>query len=648
MNIEEKSINALRILGVDAINKAKSGHPGIVLGAAPIIEALFTKHLNTTATNDSWFNRDRFVLAAGHGSALLYSILHFFGYYDLDDLKELRQLHSKTPGHPEFGSRGIDATSGPLGQGIAMACGMAIAETQLSARYNKEYFDLINHYTYVICGDGDLQEGVTQEAMSLAGHLKLGKLIVLYDSNDIQLDGEVALSNTENVKNKYEAMGWQYLLVSDGNDYVAIDEAIKEAKLCLDKPTIVEIKTIIGYGSPLAGMNKVHGAPLLEEKTVSLRQALGWENEPFDIPVDVYDYFKAAQKRGKEAYEKWNLLFEQYLQAYPKEGQELRDLMYNQYRIDFSLLKRYESGTSLATRNASGEAISQLSILYPTLIGGSADLASSCMAKGADGNYSASNRLGRNINYGVREHAMGAITNGLVLHGGMKAFSGGFFVFSDYMKPAMRMAALMSIPSIFVFSHDSIAVGEDGPTHEPIEQLTGLRSIPNMIVIRPCDANETVNAWCYAMQANLPITIVTTRQKLPVLENVSYEGLVKGGYVMSPEKGELDGCLIACGSEVSLALKVQAELEKEEIYVRVVNMPSSNLFDRASSSYRESVIPKDCKTLAIEMGSSLGWYKYAQNVFGIDTFGASAPMDELINSYGFTVQNIVNVYKNMK
>lgn len=647
MNIETKAINALRILGVDSINKAKSGHPGIVLGAAPIISTLFTRHINITASEDRWFNRDRFVMAAGHGSALLYALLHFYGYYELNDLKELRQLHSKTPGHPEFGSRGIDATSGPLGQGIAMGAGMAIAETYLASRYNKKEFNIVDHYTYVLCGDGDLQEGVTQEAISLAGHLKLGKLIVLYDSNDIQLDGKVSLANSENIKDKYEAMNWQYILVEDGNNCDSIDAAIKEAKAMTDKPTIIEVKTVIGYGSPLAGLNKVHGAPLLEEKTKVLRENLGWDYEPFDIPVDVYDFFKDAQKRGFEECSKWHLLFDEYEKKYKDEAKELKDLIQNQFKINFDLLKKYNVGDVLPTRNASGLAIEEISSQYKGLIGGSADLASSCMARGADGNYDASNRGGRNINYGVREHAMGAITNGIVLHGGLKAFSGGFFVFSDYMKPAIRMAALMEIPSIFVFSHDSIAVGEDGPTHEPIEQLLGLRSIPNLTVLRPCDANETVYAWKYATESNNPTVIVTSRQKLPVLENVSYEGLIKGGYIISEEKGPLDGVLVAAGSEVALALKVQEMLAKEYIFVRVVNMVSTNLFDRASKSYRETIIPNNCKSLAIEMGSSLGWYKYTKNVFGIDTFGASAPMEKVIESYGFTAENIVKVYKNI-
>lgn len=648
MNIEQKAINALRILGVDAINKAKSGHPGIVLGCAPIMEALFTRHLRITSESDNWFNRDRFVMAAGHGSALLYSMLHFYGYYELEDLKNLRQYDSKTPGHPEFGSRGIDATSGPLGQGIAMATGMAIAETNLAAKFNKAGYNVVDHYSYVICGDGDLQEGVTQEAMSLAGHLGLGKLIVLYDSNDIQLDGRVENTNSENVKNKYEAMGWQYLYVLDGNNVDDIDKAIVLAKEELNRPTIIEVKTVIGYGSPLAGLNKVHGAPLLEEKTNALRETLGWTEGPFDIPADVYEYFKEKSKLGEAAYNEWNSLMAAYGLEYPVDAKLLKDLFNNTFEIDFSNLPVYASGTELATRNAVGEGLTKLASAYPTLIGGSADLASSCMAKGVDGDYSKDNRLGRNIWYGVREHAMGAITNGIVLHGGAKAFSGGFFVFSDYMKPSMRMAALMNIPSLFIFSHDSIAVGEDGPTHEPIEQLTGLRCIPNMTVIRPCDVNETINALKYAMVTAEPVTLVTSRQKLPVLSNTSYDGLCQGAYVISPEDGELDGCLIACGSEVDLAIKAQALLKAEGINVRVVNMPSSNLFDKADEAYKEEILPCGVKKLAIEMGSSMSWYKYASDVLGIDTFGKSAPMGVLIKEYGFTPENVVNFYKNIK
>ncbi len=648
MNIEQKAVNALRILGVDAINNAKSGHPGIVLGAAPIVSSLFRNHMNITANDEKWFNRDRFVLAAGHGSALLYSMLHFMGYLELTDLQKFRTLNSKTPGHPEFGMRGIDATSGPLGQGIGMALGMAIAETHLASRYNKPMFDIVDHYTYCLCGDGDLQEGVTQEAMSLAGHLGLGKLVVLYDSNDIQLDGSVSLTNTEDIKAKYEAMGWQYIKVTDGNDCEAISNAIKEARNEVNKPSLIEVKTVIGFGSPLAGLNKVHGAPLLDEKTDELRKTLEWEYKPFVMPFEVYDYYEPAKDRGNTLCTSWNNLVTQYKVAYPELGEEFNNVIKNQCKIDFDMFGKYEVGSEVPTRNVTKDVISKIYAAYPNLIGGSADLASSCMAMGANGDYSKENRLGCNINYGVREHAMGAITNGLVLHGGTKAFSGGFFVFSDYMKPAMRMAALMEIPSIFVFSHDSIAVGEDGPTHEPIEQLVGLRSIPNMIVLRPCDANECVNAWNFATQSSLPTTIVTTRQKVRTLENVNYEGLTKGGYVISPEAGKLDGCLIASGSEVSLAIDVQKALEKERIYVRVVNMVSSNLFDKTNQKYRDSVIPTNCKTLAIEMGSSLSWYKYAKNVFGIDTFGASAKMEVLIEQFGFTVKNLVKVYKNIK
>lgn len=648
MNIEQKACNALRVLGVDMINKAKSGHPGIVLGAAPIIEALFSKHINITASDDTWFNRDRFVMAAGHGSALLYSILHFFGYYELDDLKEFRQYHSKTPGHPEFGGRGIDATSGPLGQGIAMATGMAIAETHLASRYNKEFFNVVDHYTYALCGDGDLQEGVTQEAMSLAGHLKLGKLIVLYDSNDIQLDGEVNLSNTENVKAKYESMGWQHILVTDGNNPEAISDAITEAKKEASKPSIIEVKTVIGYGSPVAGMNKAHGNPLMEEKTAVLRENLEWNNEPFDIPNDVYDYFQEPQKRGKESYIKWNNLFEQYTRMYEEEAIELRNLAKNQYKIDLTAIHNYEVGSEIATRNACGDALDTLAKVYPGLIVGSADLKASCMVKVSGPDYSDINRDGRNISYGVREHAMGAITNGITLHGGLRAVSGGFFVFSDYMKPAIRMACLMDIPSIFVFSHDSIAVGEDGPTHEPIEQLVGLRAIPNLIVIRPCDANEMNNAMKFAVEASQPVCVVSSRQKLRVLDNVSYDGLVKGGYIISKENGPLDGTLVATGSEVDLAIQAQRLLEEENIYVRVVNMVSTNLYDRTSSNYREAIIPSDKKSLAIEMGSSLGWYKYAKNVYGVDTFGEGAPMKKVIEAFGFTASNIAQIYKNIK
>lgn len=648
--IDQKCINAIRMLGVDAINKAKSGHPGIVLGAAPMIYTLFSRHLRVSAENPKWFNRDRFILSAGHGSAMLYAMLHLAGFdIDVEDLKEFRQLGSLTPGHPEYNhTPGVDATTGPLGQGISMIAGMALAEEFLAAKYNKDGLNVVDHYSYAICGDGDLQEGVTQEAMSLAGHLGLGKMIVLYDSNDIQLDGAVTNANSENVKQKYESMNWQYLYVADGNDIDAIDKAIIEAKKEKSKPTIIEIKTVIGFGAPTQGTNKVHGAPIGEADANELRKSLNWEYEPFVVPQDVYQ--ECSEKiwaRGIHEEKLWGLLVEEYIEKNQEIGNEFLDLVNDRFDIDFSKLSSYEIGTNEATRATSGKVIAELSNLCQTFIGGSADLTASTKAKGADGNFTKENRLGRNINYGVRENAMGSIANGITLHGGIKTFTGAFFVFSDYMKPALRMASLMSIPTIFVFSHDTIAVGEDGPTHEPIEQMVGIRAIPNMNVMRPCDANEVKYSWMYAMKSKtMPTTILLTRQNLEVMKETSYENVSKGGYVISPEKGNLDGVLIAAGSEVGLAIKAQEELEKEGIHTRVVSMVSTNLFDLQDKKYQETVLPKGVKKLAIEMGSTIGWYKYADDVMGIDTFGTSAPITKIIPHYGFTVENVVKRFKN--
>jgi transketolase len=653
MNIQEKAINTIRILSVDQINKAKSGHPGIALGAAPMIFTLYTGIMKVAPKNVDWFNRDRFILSAGHGSSMLYSVLHLSGFdLSIDDLKQFRQLNSKTPGHPEYGHvPGVEVTTGPLGQGISMAVGMAITESFLAAKYNVEGFDVVDHYTYALCGDGDLQEGVAQEAMSLAGRLKLGKLILLYDSNDIQLDGKVSMTNSENVKAKYESMNWQYIRVNDGNDIDAIKKAIKKAQKETTKPTIIEVKTIIGYMSPLAGLSDVHGAPLGEEKTKVLRTNLEYKAEPFEVDDDVYEYFrKHVYTKGERARLKWNRLMKEYKVAHPELYHELTNAIEGKVDIDYNSIPLYPVGKKEATRNTSGKVIDLLSKQVPTLIGGSADLTKSTKAKGSDGNYDYDNRTGRNINFGVREHAMGAIVNGMTVHGGVKAFSGAFFVFSDYMKPALRMASIMNVPSIFVFSHDTVAVGEDGPTHEPIEQLTGLRTIPNMNVIRPCDANETIFAWRVALESTTtPTSIILTRQDLPTLENTSYEGVRRGGYIISKEKGRMDGIIIAAGSEVELAIKAQAELEKENIHVRVVSMPSTNLFDKQSKTYRNTILPeKMTKRLAIEMGATSGWYKYASTVYGIDTFGISGQLEDVIKYFGFTVENIVKIYKEIK
>ena len=645
--IKNKSVNAIRILGVDAINNANSGHPGIVLGAAPMVYSLFTNHLNVNVKNPNWFNRDRFILSAGHGSAMLYAVNHLVGYnITIEDLKNFRKL-GNTPGHPEYGhTEGVETTSGPLGQGISNAVGMAIAEEHLAARFNKEDIKIVDHYTYALVGDGDLQEGVALEAMSLAGHLGLGKLIVLFDSNDIQLDGPVNLAYSEAHQAKFEAMNWHYILVKDGNDLLEISNAINEAKKVLDKPTIIEIKTEIGFGATKAGTSSVHGSPLGQD-IETVRKNLNWEYKPFEIPEDVYNDFKEkVTNRGINKYNEWNKTLKDYQNKYPNDFKLFDEFINGKINIDLNDFK-FDLEKPQATRNVSGKVIDILSAKYLNLIGGSADLASSTKAKGADGNFTINNRLGRNINYGVREHAMGAIANGIVLHGGLKTFTGAFFAFSDYMKPTLRLAAIMNIPTIFVFTHDSVAVGEDGPTHQPVEQLAGLRSIPNLNVIRPADTNEVVAAWKVAMESQNPTSIILTRQNVANYETTSYEGLVKGAYIVGKEKNKLDGILLASGSEVELAMKTKELLLKENIDVRVVSMPSMFLFDKQDKKYQEEILPKGVKTLAIEMASPMPWYKYTNNVYGIESYGLSAAGDVVLKELGFVPENIKDVFKNI-
>lgn len=646
----EQSINAIRFLGMDAINKANSGHPGIVLGAAPIMYALYSRHMNVTPSNPTWFNRDRFVLAAGHGSAMLYATLHLAGYkLGMDDLKDFRQLNSLTPGHPEYmHTEGIDSTSGPLGQGIAMAAGMALAETHLAAKYNRDGHKIVDHYTYALCGDGDLQEGVTQEAMSLAGHLGLGKLIVLYDSNDIQLDGPTSLASSEDVKDKYEAMGWHYILVRNVNKMFSIDEAIHIAK-GTRQPTIIEVKTVIGYGSKVAGLSAAHGSPIGIEETNSMRKSMNYPSKAFEVEDVVYEDFKTKTKnRSDEVLSAWEDTFADYKKAYPEASAELQAIMNNEITADIeSVLGTYEIGTNEASRVTGGNILNKLAEAIPALIGGSADLTKSTKAKGINGDFTKENRLGRNINYGVREHAMAAMVNGMTLHH-MRGFSGAFFVFSDYLKPSARMAAIMGLPSLFVFSHDSVAVGEDGPTHEPVEQLSMFRTMPNINLLRPCDANETNYSFRLALETqDKPSVVILSRQNLEVKVATKYEDFKRGAYVISDAK-DFEGILIAAGSEVGLAIDTQAALAKEGINVRVVSMPSMDIFKYESKEYQESVLPASCtKRLAIEMGSPDLWYRFANNVHGIETFGVSAPGGTAIKHFGFTTENIAKIYKNI-
>ena len=656
--MSQKSVNAIKVLGVDAINKAKSGHPGIVMGAAPMAYSLFTKHLRVNPKKTDWINRDRFVLSAGHGSMLLYSLLHLSGFEDvsLEEVKNFRQWGSKTPGHPEFGhTKGIDATTGPLGQGISTAVGMALAERYLAAKYNKEGYDLFDHYTYVICGDGDIMEGVASEASSFAAVQKLNKLVVLYDSNDICLDGETKDAFSENVRTRYEAYGWNTILVEDGANVEAVNVAIEQAKKS-DKPTLIEVKTIIGAGSPnRQGTNGVHGAPLGDEETALFRKEIGWENEPFDIPADVYADFKAnVADRGENEYTKWEKLYADYKAAYPELAKELEEVL---SREDISRLSKESFsfknvGEAQATRNSSQDAINSVAAVLPTFFGGSADLSHSNMTfiKG-DNLQDDAHRTERNVQFGVREFAMATVLNGLMLHGGVRVFGGTFFVFSDYLKGALRLSALQNLPVTYVFTHDSIAVGEDGPTHEPIEHLASLRTIPNTYVFRPADATETQAAWYLSQKTNdRPTSIVLTRQNLQILENSSFEKVAKGAYVVYETAADFDTILIATGSEVALAIDVARELEKDGSKVRVVSMPSVELFEEQSKEYKEELLPLNIRRrVSLEMGNSALWYKYVGLdglAIGIDKFGASAPANKVIEEYGFTVEAVVEKIKN--
>ena len=656
--MSQKSVNAIKVLGVDAINKAKSGHPGVVMGAAPMAYSLFTKHLRVNPKKTDWINRDRFVLSAGHGSMLLYSLLHLSGFEEvsLEEVKNFRQWGSKTPGHPEFGhTKGIDATTGPLGQGISTAVGMALAERYLAAKYNKEGYNLFDHYTYVICGDGDIMEGVASEASSFAAVQKLNKLVVLYDSNDICLDGETKDAFSENVRARYEAYGWNTILVEDGASVEAVNAAIEQAKKS-DKPTLIEVKTIIGAGSPnRQGTNGVHGAPLGDEETALFRKEIGWENEPFDIPADVYADFKAnVADRGESEYAKWEKLYADYKAAYPELAKELEEAL---TREDIKHLTKESFsfknvGEAQATRNSSQDAINSVAAVLPTFFGGSADLSHSNMTfiKG-DNLQDDAHRTERNVQFGVREFAMATVLNGLMLHGGVRVFGGTFFVFSDYLKGALRLSALQNLPVTYVFTHDSIAVGEDGPTHEPIEHLASLRTIPNTYVFRPADATETQAAWYLSQKTNdKPTSIVLTRQNLPILENSSFEKVAKGAYVVYETAADFDTILIATGSEVALAIDVARELETDGSKVRVVSMPSVELFEEQSKEYKEELLPLNIRRrVSLEMGNSALWYKYVGLdglAIGIDKFGASAPANKVIEEYGFTVEAVVEKIKN--
>lgn len=652
------SVNAIRFLGIDAIEQSKSGHPGAVMGQAPMAYSLFTNQMRINPQVPNWGNRDRFVLSAGHGSMLLYALLHLSGFEEvsMEEIKNFRQWGSKTPGHPEYGhTAGVDITTGPLGQGIATATGFAQAERFLAAKYNKDGYKIFDHYTYVICGDGDLMEGVSAEAASYAGLQKLDKLIVLYDSNDINLDGETKDSFTENVLARYEAYGWHTDFVADGTDVVAINQAIEKAKEA-GKPALIEVKTIIGHGSPnKQGTNAVHGAPLGPEEAAATRKALDWNYAPFEVPAEVYADFKEnVADRGVAAYDAWVKLVEEYKLAYPELAAEVTAILEGRDVVDIKPadFPVYENGFSQATRNSSQDALNAAAKVLPTFLGGSADLAHSNMTYiKEDGLQDSANPLNRNIQFGVREFAMGTILNGMAAHGGLRVYGGTFFVFSDYLKAAIRLSALQGLPVTYVFTHDSIAVGEDGPTHEPIEHLAGLRAMPNLNVFRPADARETQAAWYLSLTSkSTPSALVLTRQNLTVEEGTDFDKVAKGAYVVYEEAG-FDTILLATGSEVNLAVTAAKQLATEGIKVRVVSVPSTELFDAQDAAYKEEILPTAVRRrVAIEMGARQSWYKYVGldgAVLGIDTFGASAPAAKVIEEYGFTVENVVNIVKGL-
>lgn len=654
MNIEQKSVNAIRVLAADTVQKANSGHPGMPLGSAAMAYELWANHLTHNPKNPKWVNRDRFILSAGHASSLLYSLLHLFGYgLTVEDMKNFRQDNSLTPGHPEYGHTvGVEATTGPLGAGMGMAVGMAMAQAHMAATFNTEDYNIIDHYTFVLGGDGCMEEGISSEAFSLAGTLGLSKLIVLYDSNNITIEGNTDLAFTEDVNKRMEAFGFQTLTVEDGNNLEEISKAIELAKAEKTKPSFITVKTKIAFGCPAKeGSESSHGSPLGEENVKALRDNLGWEEqEAFVIPQDVYDNFAQKAKKGQDAEDNWNKLFKAYCEKYP-EKKELWDKYFavidDEKLLNCDEFWSYEDKPQ-ATRSLSGNMINFLAKIMPNFWGGSADLGPSNKTVIKDGgSFSKNNYLGRNIHYGVREFAMAAIANGITLYGGTKTFVGTFFVFSDYLKPMARLAALMKIPVTYVLTHDSIGVGEDGPTHEPIEQLAMLRAMPNINVFRPADATETAAAWYSAITSkNTPTVLALSRQNLPQIEGSSKEAL-KGGYIIAESiKAKPDAIIIASGSEVSLAVDAKKELMEKGFDIRVVSMPCMDIFEQQSDEYKEKILPQTVeKRLVVEAGSSICWGKYLGfkgKSVTIDTFGASAPANVLFKKYGFTVENVVN------
>ncbi|QDK80049.1 transketolase [Spirosoma sp. KCTC 42546] len=659
VDLDQLSVNTIRLLSVDAVQKANSGHPGLPLGAAPMAYVLWSRFLRFNPKDPKWPNRDRFVLSAGHGSALLYSLLHLYGYdLSLNDLKQFRQLHSKTPGHPESNlTPGVEVTTGPLGQGFANGVGMAMAEAFLAATYNRDGYTLMDHYTYSIVSDGDLMEGIASEAASLAGHLKLGKLIYLYDDNLISLDGPTNLAFTEDRMARFEAYGWHTQQVTDGNNLDAIEAAIRLAQAETERPSIIAVRTIIGYGSPQEGTSKVHGSPLGEENVRKTKEFFGWDpDKSFVIPEEVKPHLLEAGKRGADVQADWKKQFAAYKDQFPDQANDFSRSFSGKLPEDWEadLPKFTPADGPLATRQASGKALEALKKRVPFLFGGSADLASSNdMPTKGDVSFQPGRYENSNIWFGVREHAMGAALNGMAQHGGIHPYGGTFLNFSDYMRGAIRLTALAESAATFVFTHDSIGLGEDGPTHQPVEQFVSLRTIPNVIVLRPADANETVEAWRVAMkQPKTPVLLLLSRQKLPVLDQSKYgsaRGLEKGAYILSECEGIPQLILIATGSEVSLVLEAQTALKKQGIRSRVVSMPSWELFEQQDKTYQHQVLPPAIrKRLAVEVGSPIGWHKYVTDegtTISMNRFGLSGPGEEVMAYFGFTVENVVNQAK---
>ena len=653
--------NTIRGLSVDGVAAANSGHPGMPLGMADVCAVLWSEHMNFNPKNPKWLNRDRFILSAGHGSMLIYSLLHLYGYdLSMDELKALRQWGSKTPGHPEnFITAGVETTTGPLGQGVANAVGFALAEASLAARYNREGSEIIDHYTYVVAGDGCLQEGISHEACSFAGHNKLGKLIMLYDSNNITIDGPTHISFTEDTRKRFEAYGWQVLEI-DGHDYDQINAAIAEAKKEKSKPSIIICKTIIGFGSPnRAGTSKAHGEPFPAEEIELMKEKLGLpKDKSFFVPDEISDLRTKTQEKGQNLENKWNELWENYKNKNQEAAKELENSIKGKISKEALDIPQFGSEKAIATRSASGTVLNHIAKYIPQLMGGSADLTpSNNTLPAGEESFSPENPKGRYIRYGVREHGMAAIMNGMALHGGVLPYSGTFFVFSDYMRPAMRMSALMEQQVVYVLTHDSIGLGEDGPTHQPEAHLWAYRMIPNMTVIRPMDANETAEAWKSALKNKKgPTCLVLTRQNLPVYDRAGLgwaksEEAQKGGYVLCEDK-DFEAIIIATGSEVELAVEAKTKLNEQGVKVRIVSMPSTNIFDEQSQEYKESVLPKNIlKRVAVEAGVTLGWYKYVGlegRVIGLDRFGASAPYKTLYKEFGITTDAIVEAVNSLK